>query len=252
MEKAMRTDRASLLACLKDEVPEASLREFIPFVYKRGQGFPLQYLTGRQDFMSLPFLVEEGVLIPRGDTEVLVETLLDLDIAFDNILDVGTGSGIIAVSLARYLPQCQVTALDISSRALELAAKNARIFDVADRILFVQADIFKWTPSGKYSLIVSNPPYIPRSEIKALQREVGFEPPEALDGGEKGLDFYYRLAELAPGFLKPEGVLAVETGWRHGEAVGEIFGKKCALNDITVVPDYEGRDRVVLARKGKE
>ena len=249
MAEAMGKDRAAILAGFPDLLPAAAWNQFFQLVNKRGQGFPLQYLTGRQDFMSLSFSVEEGVLIPRGDTEILVEAVLDLGITPENILDIGTGSGIIAVSLAKYIPNSRITALDVSLRALKLAAKNAEALSVQDRIKFVQEDIFQWEPEEEYDLIISNPPYIPGSEIKSLQKEVQFEPPEALDGGEQGLDFYLRLAELSPTSLKPLGILAVEIGWQQAEEVENIF-QAAGLKDIVVVQDYCGRDRVILCRKG--
>ena len=250
MAKAMGVNRAWVLGNPREPLPEDAAREFLSLVEKRGRRFPLQYLTGTQEFMSLPFSVEEGVLIPRGDTEVLVESILRLGLPFQNILDVGTGSGIIAVSLARYLPDCKVTALDISSKALALAKRNAKALGVEGKVSFVQADIFYWTPEIEYDLVVSNPPYVTEAEMESLQPEVQFEPHEALYGGEKGLDFYVRLSALAVACLKPGGVLAVEIGWQQGDEVGTLF-HQAGFGDIVVVPDYGSRDRVVLCRKSQ-
>lgn len=248
MAKAMGVSRAWVLGNPRELLAKETALEFHSLVERRGQRFPLQYLTGTQDFMSLPFSVKEGVLIPRCDTEVLVESILKLGLPFQNILDVGTGSGIIAVSLARYLPGCEVTALDISSTALGLAQQNAKALEVKERLCFVQADIFHWIPEIKYDLIVSNPPYVTKAEIESLQPEVQFEPYGALYGGEWGLDFYVRLGFLAAGWLQDEGVLAVEIGWQQGDAVRSVF-HQAGLRDISVVSDYGCRDRVVLCRK---
>lgn len=248
--KVLNRDRVSILAGFEDFMTEDKLLEFFQLVERRAEHFPLQYLTGHQEFMSLPFYVEEGVLIPRADTEILVEAVLSLDIAFKNILDVGTGSGIIAVTMAKYIPKCTITAIDISSGALKLAAKNAEALGVYQRIEFVEADVFEWEPSREYDLIISNPPYIPTWELQLLQQEVQYEPMGALDGGEEGLNFYSRLAELADGFLKPAGFLAVEIGWQQAEQVKEI-AEAAYFDEVVVIQDYGGRDRVILCRKGR-
>lgn len=269
-------DRASLLARMREPFPGQALELFYQLVERRGQHYPLQYLTGKQDFMGMEFFVAEGVLIPRGDTEVLVETVLELvsepiskpisESGPENItrpiapsvskpipkkiLDVGTGSGIIAVSLAASLLTSRITAVDISPEALGAAATNAKKFGVDDRIDFVKADIFQWLPNQEYDVIVSNPPYITAEEMQVLQQEVCFEPAAALDGGEKGLEFYFRLADLATSpCLKAKGLVAVEIGWQQAEAVKGIFAQ-AGLKDITVVQDYGDRDRVVICRKG--
>lgn len=249
MAHALGRDRAYVLASLGEVLPEDIFQEFRGLVDKRGERQPLQYLTGKQEFMSLPFLVEEGVLIPRGDTEVLVEAVLETGIPFENILDVGTGSGIIALTLANYIKDSRVTAVDVSSRALAVAEKNAAALGVSGRVTFIEADVFEWFPEGSFDLVVSNPPYIPTGEIPILQPEVKFEPREALDGGEDGLKFYRLLASLARAVLKPGGMLALEIGWDQGEAVSEIAAAAGFVN-VEVVRDYGDRDRVIICRKG--
>lgn len=249
--KCLDIDRATLLARLQEPFPDQAWEQCEALVKRRGEHYPLQYLTGTQDFMGLGFSVKEGVLIPRGDTEVLVETVLALDYTPENILDVGTGSGIIAVSLAVNLTECRVTALDVSCRALELALTNAKKFEVEDRISFLQADIFHWFPDKEdsdYDLIVSNPPYVTAQEMQMLQQEVSFEPQLALYGGEEGLDFYFRLAGLAGDCLTDPGSIVVEIGWQQAETVTEIFAAS-GFRDISVMQDYGGRDRVIVCRK---
>lgn len=246
--KALGVDRTFVLVNYCNPLTPDAVDKFVNMVEMRAEHFPLQYLTGQQDFMSLPFSVEEGVLVPRNDTEVLVETILALEISPDKILDVGTGSGIIAVSLARYLPGSKVTAIDISPKALDVAKRNAEDCGVGERICFLLADVFHWNPEEKYDLIVSNPPYISAAEMRCLQPEVRFEPYEALYGGEKGLDYYYMLAELARNSLESQGVLAVEIGWQQADEVKGIF-REAGLSDIATVRDYGDRDRVVLGRK---
>jgi len=250
LTKILGVDRGKLLASLKDPLGEREFMQFKELIAERRKGYPLQYITGEQEFMSMNFHVEEGVFIPRGDTEVLVEAVLVLGENFERILDVGTGSGIIAVTLAKFFPKSRVTAVDISQKALETAAKNAQRHGVKDRITFIQGDIFLWQPKEYFELIVSNPPYVPSGDICQLQKEVSFEPREALDGGSEGLRFYYRLAELASECLLPRGFLAVEIGWNQSCAVRRIFEKAGIFEgEIQVVKDYGGRDRVVVCRK---
>lgn len=249
MALSLGCDRAHVLASLGEGLNGKEQEEYVRLVFRRGTRYPLQYLTGKQEFMSLPFFVGEGVLIPRGDTEVLVEAILDLGISFKNILDVGTGSGIIALSLANYIENSRVTAVDVSPKALEIAGKNARALGLEDRVNLIKADVFEWTPEGKYDLVVSNPPYIPPEDMPILEPEVKFEPAEALDGGNEGLTFYFRLAELGGDVLLPGGVLAVETGWNQGARVKEIMEAR-GFEECAVIPDHGGRDRVVMCRKG--
>ncbi len=249
MTCAMGRDRAAVLASMRDALPDPVRQEYLGLVHRRGGRYPLQYLTGRQEFMSLPFLIEEEVLIPRGDTEALVEAILNLGRSFKNILDVGTGSGIIALSLAKYIKNSRVLAVDISPHALVLAAENARALGLADRVEFVRGDVFHWVPERQFDLVVSNPPYIPTGEIPLLQEEVRFEPPMALDGGADGLRFYSRLAELATGILLPGGVLAVEIGWNQAQAVQAIMAAE-GFCKMEVIRDFGGRDRGVICRKG--
>jgi len=248
--KVLEVDRGKLLASLKDPLGEEQLERFKFFVAERIRGYPLQYITHEQEFMSLNFYVEEGVFIPRGDTEVLVEAVMSLEKKFEKILDVGTGSGIIAVTLAKIFPESRITALDVSEKALENASLNAEKHGVRDRIIFIKGDIFFWQPKEFFDLVVSNPPYIPSGDILKLQKEISFEPIKALDGGPDGLKFYYRLAELCSACLHPGGVLAVEIGWNQAREVRKIFYDAGIFeNEIKVLKDYGGRDRVVICRR---
>lgn len=239
------------------------VEEFLALVGRRAAREPLQYLTGVQEFMGLEFAVNPSVLIPRPDTETLVETVLDWlkrggafgvpgpgagsDTFF--ALDLGTGSGAIAVSLAFYCPRLKVKAVDISPEALETAKGNAIKHGVADRVEFIMGDLFSpFEGTGdRFNLIVSNPPYISREEMHKVQREVGYEPQAALYGGVDGLDFYRRIAEKAYRFLKSNGLLAVEIGYDQAEAVQDILIKSGAYTGVQVVKDLAGRNRTVLA-----
>lgn len=222
-------------------------------VRRRGSGYPLQYLTGKQEFMSLEFKVTPHVLIPRSDTEVLVEKVLALKGEFCaggtcRIVDVGTGSGAIAVSLAYYWPEARVTGVDISPAALAVARENARRHQV--QVEWVLGDLltpFLDTP-GQFDIIAGNPPYIPSAGMAALPREVQHEPAVALDGGPDGLAYYRRLSRQASRCLKPGGFLALEIGWDQGEPVRRIF-EEAGFQAVAVHRDYAGRDRVVTGRR---
>ncbi|HEX3030216.1 MAG TPA: peptide chain release factor N(5)-glutamine methyltransferase [Clostridia bacterium] len=234
---------------------------YIEQINQRASGKPLQYLTGHQEFMSLDFIVTPDVLIPRQDTEILVETVINfaqnllnsrLPIAKSTspelkILDIGTGSGCIAVSLAHYLKNCKVTAVDISEKALKIARLNADKAGVADRIRFLQSNVLEQLEKDQYDIILSNPPYIPASDIKKLQIEVkDYEPIGALDGGADGLDFYCKIVSEAPGFLKPDCLLAFEVGYDQAQMVGRLMGQ--CFDDIQIIKDLSGIDRVVTGK----
>ncbi|MHB8095596.1 MAG: peptide chain release factor N(5)-glutamine methyltransferase [Candidatus Aminicenantales bacterium] len=234
--------------------PEAgvSLRvrnAYLRLVRRRLEGRPLGYVTGRKEFWSLSFKVGPGVLIPRPETELLVEKTIDLaGRGGERILDMGTGSGNIAVALASELPRAVITAADVSPKALRTAAANARTLGCA-RIRFVRSDLFSSFRKGKdrYDIIVSNPPYIGREEWAGLSRDVrDHEPKRALVGGKKGLEFIGRLVRQAPSFLKPGGFLVFEIGAGQIESVRSLFGKGWERPEV--IPDLAGIPRVVSTR----
>jgi release factor glutamine methyltransferase len=216
----------------------------------RSEGMPVQYITGYQEFMSLDFDVQPGVLIPRQDTEILAETVIGCcrkNREPATILDLGTGSGCIAVSLAYYLDECSVTAVDISEMALKIAYCNAVKNKVSERITFTAGNLFDNLGPVKFDVIVSNPPYARRHDIRTLQREVrDYEPVQALDGGEDGLWFYREIAGKAAGFLKPGGLLAFEVGYDQSDAVVQIL--EYDYTDIAVIKDLAGINRVVSGK----
>ncbi|HHY36301.1 MAG TPA: peptide chain release factor N(5)-glutamine methyltransferase, partial [Firmicutes bacterium] len=224
--------RTELYRDLDEDLPALVLSRYRELLARRAAGEPLQYLTGEREFMGLDFRVTPAVLIPRPETEIVVETALELarqelSPAKDKpltLVDLGTGSGAIAVSLARFLPGARVYGVDISGAALAVAWENARRHGVADRITLCCGDFL--TPLAavglfsRVDLLVSNPPYIPRGDLDNLPREVRvFEPRRALDGGEDGLEFYRRLAAGAPAFLRPGGWLVLEVGQGQAAAV---------------------------------
>lgn len=212
---------------------------------RRAAREPLQYILGETEFMGLTFHVEPGVLIPRADTETLVEKALEWMKPGARVLDIGTGSGAIAVSLAKLGRQAQVTAVDVSDRALEIARQNAKRNGAA--VEFVKSDCFSALKGRKYDMIVSNPPYISEDEMRGLMPEVTREPELALFGGADGLDFYRRISREAPEYLNEGGCLLFEIGWLQKDAVGALV--KAHIGEPFALRDYGQNWRVVGARK---
>jgi release factor glutamine methyltransferase len=213
-------------------------------VRRRANREPLAYILGRTEFWSLSLEVTPAVLIPRADTELLVEEALTRLAAGGRVLDVGTGSGALAIALAHERPECVIVAIDVSSAALSVAAENAGSHRVAERVCFVQQDLTV-LPAGPFDLIVANPPYIPSGELAALMPEVrDFEPHLALDGGRDGLDAYRALTRQVDGALAPEGWLLVEVGIGQAAAVQELF-VAAGLTEIFTARDLAGIERVV-------
>ena len=206
---------------------------------------PLQYILGETEFMGLTFHVEPGVLIPRADTEILVEKALAWIKPGARVLDIGTGSGAIAVSLAKLGRQAQVTAVDVSDRALEIARRNAERNGAA--VEFVKSDCFSALKGRKYDMIVSNPPYISEDEMRGLMPEVTREPELALFGGADGLDFYRRISREAPEYLNEGGCLLFEIGWLQKDAVSALV--KAHIGEPFALRDYGQNWRVVGAKK---
>lgn len=250
----LNKSRTSLLADFAEPLTQTLWERYQSLLQRRAAGYPLQYLTGKQEFMSLEFLVTPDVLIPRSDTEVLVEKVLSLKEIFKDkgkkpsIIDVGTGSGAIAVSLAYYWREASVSAVDISLKALEIAKKNAERHGV--KMHFAFGDLL--TPFNdkgkKFDIIVSNPPYIATGEIESLPKDVQQEPILALDGGLTGLDYYQKLIPQAIDLLAEGGILVLEIGWDQGLKVKNLL-TEYGFDDIEIIQDYGGRDRVVLGRK---
>ncbi|QGP91777.1 Release factor glutamine methyltransferase [Neomoorella glycerini] len=251
---AGRYSRPQLLARLEEELEPAAAARFWPAVERRVAGYPLQYLTGSQEFMSLEFKVTPAVLIPRQDTEVVVEAVLKrFDVRGNHVIaDCCTGSGAIGLSLAYYLPNAKVYATDISPAALEVARQNARALGLAGRVTFLQGDFLAPLKGLKLDALVANPPYIPAAELDGLPPEVRAEPRLALDGGPDGLRAYRVLLPGAPEVLKAGGLLALEIGYNQGRAVLNLAAAAGAYRDMAVLPDYGGRDRCFLAYRREE
>jgi len=233
---------------------------------RRISGEPIQYILGKAEFMGLEFRVNPDVLIPRPETEILVETAigqvtpsLSLGTPFGRtsqshnvtMLEIGTGSGCIAISLAKLLSHARITATDISRAALEVAGRNAELNKV--KINFIESDLFAHhnLAADYYDLILSNPPYIPTAELKNLQPEVSYEPTIALDGGEDGLDFYGRIISGSAPYLKKGGFLIMEIGIGQKGALENIFQRYEGFKIAEFIKDYNGIYRIAVARKVK-
>ncbi|MCM8766376.1 MAG: peptide chain release factor N(5)-glutamine methyltransferase [Candidatus Omnitrophica bacterium] len=234
------------------EVGEEMGEEFISLVKKRAEeGYPLQYIIKNTEFYGLFFIVLPGVFIPRPETEILVETVISiierLNGKMVKLLDIGTGSGCIAISLAKFISNVKIIATDISPFALKIARRNAWLNKTEDKIEFVQADLFP--PStfyiSQFEIIVSNPPYIPNSERESLPREVKFEPPLSWDGGENGLFYIEKIIREAPRYLREEGALVMEIGFGQKKSIENIFSQS-QFNKLNFVKDYRGIERVAV------
>lgn len=260
-----RLDAELLLAlCLRQEriffykypeqlLEEAELSRFWKLVGRRRQGEPIAYITGRKEFWSFALEVNRDVLIPRPDTEVLVDETINICQQIDavslQILDIGTGSGAIALALAQDIPHVRIVATDISAAALAVAKNNARNFGLDSLIDFRQGDLFN-PVKELFDVIVSNPPYIADEEYKGLPRGIKeFEPQEALRAGVDGTDFYRKIISQAPGHLQNRGWLLLEIGATQGASVGRLLEASGHYNEIDIRNDYAGHPRVIKARR---
>lgn len=277
LEYVCKTDRNTLLAHPELLVEKEQEKRYVNLIEQRAERIPLQHITGVQEFMGLEFYVNQNVLIPRQDTEILVEEVMPHLHDGMSILDMCTGSGCILISLMQYSNDCAGVGADLSDEALEVAEKNARrilkeknihvksgfkdlkeakevkeaIFPVQNEILFLQGDLFEALDLGektavKFDIIVSNPPYISTDVIKTLEPEVAVhEPLTALDGGQDGLYFYRRIVKDAKKCLVRGGMLFFEIGFDQKEAVSQLL-KEAGFIDIETKKDYAGLDRVVF------
>jgi release factor glutamine methyltransferase len=221
-------------------------------VRRRAEGEPLQHLLGHWDFFGRTFKTDYRALIPRPETELLVETVLKEFAtsggSANRLVDIGTGSGILAITLTLERPGLEVTAVDLSEDALALARENAERFGVADRIAFRRSDLLD-EMEGPFDWIVANLPYIPTAQLNTLQREVKFDPLLALDGGKDGLTIIKRLIESVPGKIASNGLIALELGQGQADEVSGFMANQ-NYRDISIRKDYQGVERLLIARHG--
>lgn len=247
-------ERIQLYVHFDQPLQQHELADFRAAVKKRAARIPVAYITGGREFMGLNFSVSPKVLIPRPDTEILAEAVLERLKHTDQaqILDIGTGSGAIIISLLVRLPAAAGTAVDISDEALAVAGQNAVKHRVDDRLELCRGDLYQPVAGRTYHAILSNPPYIPDSDISGLAPEVRHEPQIALAGGRDGLDFYRRLVRNAAELLRPGGFIAMEVGIHQAGAVAAMADSLSQLELEAVLKDYGGIERVVILTKKQE
>ncbi|MTI46884.1 MAG: peptide chain release factor N(5)-glutamine methyltransferase [Firmicutes bacterium] len=244
----------------RDRIIEGeTVDNFLSLLNKRKTGYPLQYILGDQEFMGLNFKVGEGVLVPRPDTETLVEWIIEVVKSKEkfnkntiNILDIGTGSGAITLSLAYYLENARIYSVDISEKAHKIAKVNTKKLGLESRVTLLKGNLFEpikeLNKDIKFDIIVSNPPYIPSDDIDTLQKEVSkYEPRLALDGGADGLDFYRKIILGSPEYLKNKGVLGFEIGYNQGSDLKRLLEEIEGFNNIRIRKDLAGKERAVIA-----
>jgi release factor glutamine methyltransferase len=251
--KVLDVTRLYIHLNLDEEISKKDENRIEALLKQRRKGRPMAYIIGNKEFMGLNFFVKEGVLIPRPDTEVLVEDVIEQAKKIDNplIVDIGTGSGAISVSLAKYVKDSKVYSLDISYDALEVGRINAKNNEVEDKITFLESNVFSAIEDKniKFDIIVSNPPYIRRSDISCLDVDVkDYEPSLALDGGADGLDFYRKITEDSIKFIKDKGILGYEVGYDQAEDVKNIMIKN-GYENIRILEDLASIQRVVIGTK---
>ena len=238
-----KIDRTFYYVHMDEEMPVEQMAEYENVLNKRAEHVPLQYITGEQEFMGIPFHVNESVLIPRQDTETLVGEALKVVRPGMKVLDMCTGSGCILISILKNIVDVQGFGYDISKQAINVAKENAKLNNV--NAIFEKSDLFD-DVSDTFDVIVSNPPYIPTEVIGGLMPEVAvYEPMQALDGKEDGLHFYRRIVADASKYLNPEGKLLFEIGHDQGESVSSLM-IEAGYKEVRVVKDLAGNDRVVI------
>jgi release factor glutamine methyltransferase len=252
LSHVLKKERIYLYIHFDEPLEAGELAAFRAMVKKRVQRIPVAYIVGAREFMGLTFAVSPAVLIPRPDTEILVEAVIERlkDKAQIKFVDIGTGSGAIVLSLLHYLPLACAAAVDISQDALTVAAENAETLLVNDRVDFYLGDVYAPLTTEKFDAIISNPPYIPNADIAKLEPEVrNFEPYGALAGGMDGLDFYRQLIAGGSARLKDGGFMVFEVGINQARAVVALTAAIPELGKTEILKDYAGIERVVIAYK---
>ena len=221
--------------------------EFLEIIEKRKQNYPLQYIFGKWEFYGLELFVDESALIPRFETEILVDEILKLDCKKDKILDIGCGSGAISLALAENLKKSYVYGIDINKEAIKLSNKNKEKLNLKN-VEFFESDIFSNIKEKNFDIIVSNPPYIDEVEMKTLEKELSFEPQNALYGGKDGLFFYKKIISGSLDYLSANGVLAFEIGYNQMEIISNLRIEN-GFEILIAKKDYAGFDRILIAKR---
>lgn len=249
----LKKERIYLYVHFDEPLEQGELAAFREMVKRRVLHVPVAYIIGYREFMGLTFKVSPDVLVPRPDTEILVQAVLDRvkdKMPAAEIADIGTGSGAVVLSLLKYIPDLSAVTVDISPFALAIAKENSRLLEVEDRVTFYEGDVYAPISDRKFDVIVSNPPYIPDADIAGLAPEVrDNEPHMALAGGRDGLDFYRQLVRKGASKLKSGGFLAFEVGIHQAKAVAALADDEALLGRTEIIKDYAGIERVVIIWK---
>ena len=252
LQYILKKPRQYLIVYDNEQITKKQQWEYFINIEKLSQGIPLQHITHLQEFMKMDFYVNENVLIPRPDTEILVEEVIKLtkNMQKPEMLDLCTGSGAIGISIAKYIKNTKIYATDVSEKALEVAKINAKNIGVEENIKFIKSDLFEDIGKMKFDIIVSNPPYIKNGDICYLSEEVQKEPKLALDGGLDGLEFYRKIVKQAINYLKLGSYLCFEIGYDQKIDVIEIIENENKYVDTYSKKDLYGNDRVIITRVG--
>lgn len=250
MQYVLNESRQYVIVNDMEQLDKAKEKQYLEEIKILKKGVPIEHITHQKEFMKMSFFVDKNVLIPRQDTEILVEEVIKIakKINARKVLDLCTGSGAIAVSLAKYLPQAEITAIDISNDALKIAKKNAISNNVQNQITFISSDMFTNLGEEKFDIIVSNPPYIKTNVIKNLDIQVQSEPYIALDGGKDGLDFYKKIINESYQYLKYNGYLCLEIGFDQKIDVIELIENTERFTGTYSKKDLFDNDRIIVAQ----
>ena len=248
LQYILNKPRQYLIIYDNQEIDKKAQWEYFINIEKLTKGIPLQHITHRQEFMKMDFFVDENVLIPRPDTEILVEEVIEIAKKINNpkILDLCTGSGAIAISLSKNLENAEIYGIDISEKALEIAQKNAKKLE--SNVKFIKSNLFEKMTKMKFDIIVSNPPYIRKEDIQYLSKEVREEPEIALNGGEDGLNFYREIANKGIEYLKLGSYLCFEIGYDQKKDVIEIIKNEQKYSNTYCKKDFYGNDRIIVTQ----
>ena len=252
LQYILKKPRQYIIVYDKNEITKQEQWEYFVNIEKLTKGIPLQHITHRQEFMKMDFYVDENVLIPRPDTEILVEEVINIANKIGNpvILDLCTGCGAIGISIAKNVKNAKIYAVDISEKALEVAKKNAEALRVKQKVNFIKSDLFEKLKKMKFDIIVSNPPYIKKEDINYLSEDVQKEPKIALDGGIDGLDFYRKIVKQGYEYLKLGSYLCFEIGFDQKIDVIEIIENENKYIDTYCKKDLYGNDRIIVTKVG--
>ncbi len=245
----LEVSRSKLYILRRESITEEQYKKYKEYLNRRITREPIDYILGNSEFMGLNFNVNSNVLIPRQETELIVEHANKFikETKAKNILDLCTGSGCVAVSLAYYNDNVSVVASDVSEAALEVAKSNALINNVSEKIKFIKSDMFNNIIDEKFDIIISNPPYVKNDEYKGLEKEIFFEPKIAFLADDDGLTFYRIIAQKAKQYLNKKGVLLLELNSNISSKVADLFND---FNSVSIVKDYSGLDRILIAQNG--